>query len=398
VSHVARDITPQKQLEEKLRQSQKLESLGVLSGGISHDFNNLLVGIMGNASLALESAPPDSELRELLEGVVTASQRASDLTRQLLAYAGRARVGKQRLDLSALIREISSLVQTSIPKKVELRLDLPEGLPSVEGDATQVQQIVMNLIINGGEAIGLDQPGAVTVRAGTAELTETDLLMNIVPGEHRPGRYVFLSVRDTGSGMDEATKRRIFDPFFTTKFTGRGLGLSAALGIVQSHRGALTLDTAPGRGSTFKVFLPEAEGEAPAAEKPARAHDFKGSGTILVIDDEQVVVSVAKAALERYGYHVLIAKDGETGVEVFKQGRDKIRMVLLDLAMPKLDGVETLALLRQCGAGIPVVLSSGFDESEARGRFEQADLAGFLQKPFTSTELAKKVYSVCNGQ
>jgi PAS domain S-box-containing protein len=397
ISHVARDITAQKQLEEKLRQSQKLESLGVLSGGISHDFNNLLVGIMGNASLALDSLPPGSQVRTLIEGVLIASQRASDLTRQLMAYAGRARVGTQRIDLPALIGEIASLVQSSIPKKVELRLELPDGLPAIEGDAAQIQQIVMNLIINGGEAIGTEQPGTVTVRAGTAELTEADLLLNIVPGEHRPGRYVFLSVRDTGCGMDEATRRRIFDPFFTTKFTGRGLGLSAALGIVQTHRGALTLETAPGRGSTFKVFLPEAEGPAPPAEAPARAREWRGSGTILVIDDEQVVLNVARAALERFGYHVIVAHDGERGVEVFREMRDRIRLVLLDLAMPKLDGVETLARLRQLSQDVPVVLSSGFDESEARGRFEDADLAGFLQKPFTSTELAKKVYAVCYG-
>jgi signal transduction histidine kinase len=237
---VLMDVTQQKQMEEHLRETQKLESLGILAGGIAHDFNNLLVGIVGNASLAQEILPGLSPVRPLLEEVVRAGERAANLTQQMLAYAGKGRVAMECVHPNALITEIASLVRSSISKKVGLRFDLDASIPTIHADLGQMQQVIMNLMINGAEAIGDEDEGTVTVR--------TTLL--------RDQEQICIEVEDTGRGMNEATKARIFDPFFTTKFTGRGLGLAAVQGIVRRHDGSITVDSVPGRGTTFRVCLP----------------------------------------------------------------------------------------------------------------------------------------------
>lgn len=248
------DVTERRKLEEQLRHKAKLESLGVLAGGVAHDFNNLLTGILGNASLALDATPAQHPSRLLLEEVMRASERAADLTRQLLAYAGKGRFVMRVVDLSALVREISGLVQTSIPKTVQVRLQLAEDLPGIEADAGQLQQIVMNLVINGAEAIG-PEGGTVLVRTGEQTVDEQYIETIAAHADNlRPGQYVMLEVHDTGSGMSSETLAKIFDPFFTTKFTGRGLGLSAVQGIVRAHRGALKVYSQPGQGTTFKVL------------------------------------------------------------------------------------------------------------------------------------------------
>ena len=250
------DVTERRRIEEQLRHTQKLESLGVLAGGVAHDFNNLLTGIMGNASLALDSASPYDPNRVLLEEVMKAAERAADLTRQLLAYAGKGRFIMRTVNLSDLVREISGLVQTSVPKAVQLRLQLADRLPGIDADPGQMQQIVMNLVINGAEAIG-PEGGSVLVRTGASRSTRSTSIPCLRPGDLlRPGEYVSLEVHDTGSGMTEETLARIFDPFFTTKFAGRGLGLSAVLGIVRAHKGALKVYSKPGQGTTFKVLFP----------------------------------------------------------------------------------------------------------------------------------------------
>src|SRR5215472_4648408 len=247
VSGIARDVTARVQLEEKLRNTQKLESLAVLAGGVAHDFNNLLVPIMGNASLAMESLPALDPARPLLKEVIQGSQRAANLTRQLLAYTGRGKFAVELVDLSELARDTALLLRASIARNVELQLDVAVDLPAVEVDVTQMQQVVMNLVINAGEAIG-DENGWVRVRTGLEVINESFAGATFISGEVRPGRYVWLEVRDNGCGMDERTKARIFDPFFTTKFTGRGLGLSAVAGIVRAHHGALIVESRPGTG------------------------------------------------------------------------------------------------------------------------------------------------------
>lgn len=250
---IAVDLTERKRIEEQLRETQKLESIGLLAGGVAHDFNNLLTGILGNISLALDQIPPGDPIRELLAGSLRSSERAAELVRQLLAYAGKGRFVIEPVDISAVVREVAPLLRTSVPKQVRFELQLANQLPPVDGDHAQIQQIVMNLAANAGEAIG-DRPGTVLIRTGARDVDgETEGLP--------PGRYVCLEVRDNGSGMDEATLAQIFDPFFTTKFTGRGLGLAAVSGIVRAHHGAIRVTSEPGKGSTFDVLLPASSGD-----------------------------------------------------------------------------------------------------------------------------------------
>ena len=261
------DVTERRRIDEQLRHTQKLESLGVLAGGVAHDFNNLLTGILGNASLALDGIPPNHPNHTLLEEVTKAAERAADLTRQLLAYAGKGRFVMRTVNLSDLVREIGGLVQTSIPKAVQLRLQLTERLPGIDADPGQLQQIVMNLVINGAEAIG-PEGGTVLVRTGVQPVDEQYIETMSSAGELlRPGQYVFLEVHDSGSGMSEETLAKIFDPFYTTKFAGRGLGLSAVLGIVRAHKGALKVYSKPGSGTTFKVLFPASAN--PMGQQPA---------------------------------------------------------------------------------------------------------------------------------
>jgi signal transduction histidine kinase/CheY-like chemotaxis protein len=383
------DLTERRKIESQLRQTQKLESLGVLAGGVAHDFNNLLVGILGNASLALDAMPADSPSRALLKDVVTASQRAGDLTKQLLAYAGKGRFVVEMIDLSALVREISSLIQASIAKNVRLRLDLREGLPSVEADSSQIQQLVMNLIINGAESIG-EESGEVVVSTRVRQVEE-----RYQPGTHSgqelaAGSYVELEVKDSGCGMSEETVAKIFDPFFTTKFMGRGLGLAAAMGIVRGHRGAIEVTSEPGRGSAFQVLLPARE-EGAAARGSAAADVMPGSGVVLVVDDEEIVRRTVKASLQYYGYTVLLAANGAEGVEVFGQEHQRLAVVILDMTMPVMGGEEALRRMKEIDPAVPVVLASGFDEVEAIRRFTGKGLAGFVQKPFTARALALKL-------
>jgi len=389
-SHIARDITERKHAEKLLQQTQRLESLGVLAGGIAHDFNNLLVGILGNISLAQESLSTNHPARIALQNALGASERASGLTRQLLAYAGKGRFVIEPVNLSELIREIGELIQTSIPKNVQLRLDLARDLPLIEADTSQLQQLIMNLVINGAEAIGEDRSGAVLVATGVQDVDEAYLRSTLIE-EIQPGRYVSLEVHDTGAGMDAATISRIFDPFFTTKFTGRGLGLAAAQGIVRGHKGTLKVYSQPGSGSTFKVLLPITE-KQPGVQPPRAATEaLAGDATVLVIDDEQIIRQTAKAMLERYGYTVLVAENGKEGVDLFRVVLDKISVVILDMTMPVMSGEETLRHLKLIKPEVKVLLSSGYNESEAIRRFTGKGLVGFIQKPYSAQHLAQTV-------
>ncbi len=387
------DITERRKIEEQLRHTQKLESLGVLAGGVAHDFNNLLTGILGNASLALDGTPPHHSNRVLLEEVMRASERAADLTRQLLAYAGKGRFVMRIVNLSALVREISGLVQTSIPKTVQLRLQLADDLPGVEADAGQLQQIVMNLVINGAEATG-PEGGTVLVRTGVQQVDEQYIGTLSADGDHlRAGLYVSLEVHDTGSGMAPETLARIFDPFFTTKFTGRGLGLSAVQGIVRAHHGALKVYSQPGQGTTFKVLFPASGSVAREAAAPASG-DLAGQGTILIVDDEEIVRQTAKHTLQRYGYRTMAARDGAEALDLFRRAPERIALVLLDLSMPVMSGEQTLREMQTMRPTVRVLLTSGYNEVEAVQRFSGKGLAGFIQKPYTSVALAEKVKEI----
>ena len=390
-SHVARNITERKRIEEQFRHTQKLESLGVLAGGVAHDFNNLLTGILGNTSLALENLSSNNPARGLLRDVLSASERASTLTRQLLAYAGKGNFVIEPINLSELIREISRLIQTSVSRNVQLRLELRDDLPLIMADSSQMQQLIMNLVINGAEAIGPDANGTVLVTTGVQQLDSAYLTNTLGEIAALPtGAYVALEVHDSGCGMDDDTVRRIFDPFFTTKFTGRGLGLSAVQGIVRGHKGTLKVYSRPGRGTTFKVLFPATEETAPAAPAP-RIPAAAAGELVLVVDDEEIIRRTAKSMLERHGYTVVVADDGQKALELFEVLADKVALVLLDMTMPVLSGEETFRLMKNIRPGIKVLLSSGYNESEAVRRFTGKGLAGFIQKPYSSMALQEKV-------
>ena len=395
VSLIARDITRHKALEEQLRQSAKLESLGILAGGIAHDFNNILVGILGNASLVRELLTPVSPARPMLDDVIRASERAASLTQQLLAYSGKGKFVIQPVDLSDLARDMVSLIKSSIPRTVRLQLVLAAGLPPVTADLTQMQQIIMNLVINGAEAIG-ERPGTVTVTTGVQHLDEHSTGAATLSNDAvKPGTYVLLEVRDDGCGMDEATIRKIFDPFFTTKFTGRGLGLSAALGIVRGHQGLIRVDSRPGEGCAFRVLIPAAEERAPAAAAPeVGTEDLTGSGVVLVVDDEEVVRRAAAVTLEHCGYTVIMANEGQAAIALFRKFSSQIVMIVLYLSMPVINGEECLRLLKDIQPDVPVILSSGFSEADIVARFQVGGSAGFLQKPYTARHLARLAHAV----
>jgi len=380
-----------RKLEAQIQEAQKLESLGVLAGGIAHDFNNLLAGIIGNTDLALAGLSPGSSAQEPIEEAKKAGLRASELTKQLLAYTGKGPLEIRAINLNELVKEMGHLLKVSISKKVSLACHLAAEPLAVMGDASQIQQVIMNLITNASEAIG-DAIGVITLRTGIASADEAPRVETLEEYDLPACEYVFLEVADTGSGMDEETRARIFDPFFTKKFTGRGLGLAAVQGIVRAHGGTIEVTTAPGEGTTFRVLLPRAAqlAEAPAPELTA-PEAWRGSGTILVVDDELFVRDVMAKILTHAGFTVLTAAEGRSGLEVFREHADEIIAVLLDMTMPKMSGQEVFRELRQINPNVPVILTSGYGEPDATGGFDGEALAGFIHKPFELDTFIAKV-------
>jgi two-component system cell cycle sensor histidine kinase/response regulator CckA len=391
---VGRDITELRALEQQMLQSQKLESLGVLAGGIAHDFNNLLTGILGNADLARSEMSPLAPARGSLEGIEVAARRAADLCRQLLAYSGRGRFIVQPLSLQELVEEMGHLLQVSISKKVVLKYHFTKGLPAVEGDATQLRQVVMNLIVNASEAVG-ERSGVISVTVGLANC-DSDYLKGCLGAENLPeGDYVYLEVADTGHGIAPADLSRIFDPFFSTKFTGRGLGLAAVLGIVRGHRGAIKVYSEMGKGTTFKLLFPASESNATKpAVKPAVPAKYKGSGKILLADDEETIRNLGRRILQLAGFEVITAADGREAIDKFAANLTTIDLVILDLTMPHFDGEGCYRELRKLKANVRVILSSGYNEQDIVNRFAGKGLAGFVQKPYTTGELLAKIRQV----
>jgi PAS domain S-box-containing protein len=380
-----------RQLESQIQHSQKLESLGVLAGGIAHDFNNLLTGILGNANLALMEMTPEAATRQTIEQIEVAAKRAADLTKQLLAYSGKGRFVVQRLDLSAVVEEMAHLLAASISKKATLHYCFTPDLPQVEADGTQLRQVVMNLITNASDALGNDS-GVIGVATGVVDVDRDYLDHTFLDDDLSTGPYVFIEVSDNGCGMDPDTVGKIFDPFFTTKFTGRGLGLAAVLGIVRGHHGAIDIQSEPGRGTTVKVLLPAVEKTVSRPVQEDRpAEEWKGGGTILVVDDEETVRGLARLGLETFGFDVVTAADGVEAVEKFREHGPSIVAVLLDMTMPRMDGRETFRELRRIRPDVRVVLSSGYNEQEATSPFTGEGLAGFIQKPYLPRDLAKKI-------
>jgi PAS domain S-box-containing protein len=395
----ARDVTQlrlaeaeREEFQRNMLQTQKLESLGVLAGGIAHDFNNLLTGILGNAELVRYVTPPTSPAVGYVQQIDRAAQRAADLCRQMLAYAGKGRFVVEPVDVSGLVAETTQLLRLSaVSKKASLTVSPGAGLPPVLADATQLRQVLMNLVINASEALG-EEEGLIAVSTGLHPAGDGQppgaLAGSYLPG----GDYVYLEVSDTGCGMDQATQARIFEPFFTTKFTGRGLGLSAVLGIVRGHQGALTLRSTPGGGSTFRLFFPP-------TRRPIiipRPSSYQGlawdsGGVVLVVDDEEAVRRVSVELVRSFGFEVLEAQDGHEAVLLMKEHAARVRLVLLDLTMPRLDGAQTLEQLRQIDAEVRVILMSGYNQREVHERFVGKGLSAVLPKPFTRDLLGRRL-------
>ncbi len=371
--------------EARARHVQKLESIGVLAGGIAHDFNNLLHVVLGNADLARVHLAADSPAAEHIEEVIRATQRAADLTQQLLAYSGRGAVEQRQLDLSREVREMATLLRTAISKQAMLDWHLASDLPSITADPTQLRQVVMNLITNASDALG-DAPGTISLRTGLAAEDEA--------GAGTP-RFVFLEVTDTGCGMDSSTLQRIFDPFFSTKFTGRGLGLAAVMGIVDTHQGHVRIRTAPQAGTTFRVLFPATVGRADAAPVRPGAVDWRGRGTVLVVEDEEGVREVVGRMVERLGYQVIYAEDGVAALEVIDRRSEALAAALLDLSMPRMGGHETLLQLRERCPDLPVILMSGYTEQEVATKLlDGTGAVAFLQKPFLPEDLTSALRHV----
>lgn len=384
VTDTKRAENEKKKIEDQMRHVQKLESLGVLAGGIAHDFNNLLMVILGNADLALSELSPVSPARENILAIEKAARRSAELCKQMLAYAGKGRFVVQPINLSEIVQAMTHMLEVSISKKNVLKYNLSPNLPQVEADISQIRQVIMNLVINATEAIG-ERSGVISVSTGAMECDLAYLANTFVYEQHLPeGVYCYIEVADTGCGMDEEIKTRLFDPFFTTKFTGRGLGMSAVLGIMRSHRGAIKIYTESGRGTTVKVLFPAlSNNEKKASLKQSYADPAFAGKTILLADDEETVRTVGRQMLERMGFAVIGAKDGREAVEIFRAHLPEIDCVVLDLTMPHMDGEEAFREIRRIKEDVRVILSSGYHEQEVTQRFTGKGLAGFIQKPYT---------------
>jgi two-component system cell cycle sensor histidine kinase/response regulator CckA len=381
--------------EAHSRHVQKLESIGILAGGIAHDFNNLLHVVLGNADIALSNLPAPSPAREALEEVVRATLRAADLTRQLLAYSGKGAVVVRHLDLSSEVREMATLLRTAMSKQATLIWELASDLPAINADPTQIRQIVMNLITNASDAL-VEEGGTITLRTGVVRLNELEgqrfsrPVQGDEPVERPDDRFVFLEIGDNGSGMTPDTLSRIFDPFFSTKFAGRGLGLAAVMGIVRSHRGLIRIRTERGTGTAFRILFPPVLGTATPGEKPsAERSDWRGSGTILVVEDEEGVREVAERMLQDIGFQTLGAEDGREALDIMERVGDTVTAVLLDLSMPRMGGAETLRRLRAMRPELPILMMSGYTEEDVTPQFGKVGpgATGFIQKPFMAEEL-----------
>lgn len=382
-------------LERQLQHAQKLESLGVLAGGIAHDFNNILAVIIGHCGLAV--CHPE-KAADHIQPIQTAAERAAGLCRQMLAYAGKAPAVVTRIDMKMLVAEMIRMLKATIPQNAVITPEYRADIPFIEADDSQIRQVVMNLIINAAEAIG-EAHGEIRVSLTNSEIREGDSdkdhLGNIIP----PEIYLCLEVTDNGCGMDDETMFRIFEPFYTTKFTGRGLGMSATLGIITAHNGALQLLSLQGQGTTFKVYLPVHK-DVPAisvAEQEGSAAQWQGSGTILLVEDEEQIKPIAVTFLEMLGFTVIEAANGREALALYQKNAAAITMVVTDMGMPVMDGYELVRELKNLNPTLPIIISSGFGDAEVASRIASTDIAGIISKPYNFDQLRELMKSVADA-
>jgi two-component system, cell cycle sensor histidine kinase and response regulator CckA len=408
---ISRDITAQKEAERalavaeelikkreeevsesRLLASQRLEGLGVLAGGVAHDFSNLLVSMLGNTALALDEVPEGSLAQELLTRVALAAERAADLTQSMMAYSGQSHITLVSVTLQEIISEVNVLLGIDTREFVDLRFKLASDLPDVLGDTAQLRQVVLNLVANAIDALD-GQPGAIEIRARQVEadagfLHDWSLSQDTLEERH----FILLEVEDTGCGMDEQTQARVFDPFFSTKETGHGLGLAAVKGIVAGHGGAIQVRSVPGKGTTMSVLLPIFEGERESTQpliddEVLEAIEQPQSWRILVVDDQELIRDLLAHWLQARGHEALVASTGSEALEIFAERGSELDLVVLDVTMPKMSGLEVLEQIRTTNTTLPVLLSSGYLKQEAAPDLERLGCSGFLQKPFHLHEL-----------
>lgn len=395
--HVMRDITGRKLAEEEkqaleaqFQQTQKLESLGVLAGGIAHDFNNILTIILGHCYMVKEKVDTGMSDITRIDQIETAANRAADLCRQMLAYAGNSPLLNVRIYLWLLVDEIVRMLQSAIKKNVTIKLDLKRDVPEISGDSAQIQQVIMNLIINAAEAIG-DNNGTIMVGLKKINIQAGQLEIDFLGKVISAGEYACLEVCDDGCGMDENVSKRIFEPFYTTKFTGRGLGMSAILGIIKSHNGSLQLSSKPGVGTAFKVYfpLPDKVAAVKSEQKPLHAPFDNLNGTVLLVDDEGALRTIGSALVNTMGYKAITAVNGSEALSLCKARGGEIDLVMLDLIMPEMGGVEAYHELRKINKDMPVIICSGYGAESVSTITATDDNASFLHKPYNSTELCR---------
>ncbi|MFC1650647.1 ATP-binding protein [Candidatus Latescibacterota bacterium] len=372
--------------DSKSGQTQKLETLGILASGIAHDFNNLLVSILGNADIALLKLPSDAPVYHFIENIKKASLKASGLTNQMLAYSGKGNLFVEPVDINMLVDEMAHILKISISNNITLKYNYAENLPPIEADATQIHQIVMNLITNASEAIG-ENDGCITVKTGLAE-SGTEKTPST-------GKYVFVEISDTGPGMDDETKDKIFDPFYTTKPTGRGLGLSVVHENVLGHNGTIYVDSVSGRGTVFTVYFPSSDKPYKEDETDAESSDtlIIKDAAILVIDDDQDVLEVIRTMLDTAEIKVRTFSSGRKGLQYFKNNTDKVDIILLDLTMPNMSGEEVFHKIRKIHSDIPVILSSGYGQYDIKQHFADFCESDFIRKPYQIKTLFRKINS-----
>jgi len=390
LSGILRDVTDRKKLEEQLRQSQKMEAIGQLAGGIAHDFNNMLGGIIGSAEMLSIKLTDDSPLKIYALTIHKGAERAAELTKNLLAYSRKGKIISTVIDIHEPIKDSIELLARTIDRRVEIRTDFMAEDSTVTGDPALLQNAFLNLGINARDA--MSNGGVLLYSTKNITIDETDH-----PGLES-GRYIEIIVSDTGKGMPPDLINRIFEPFFTTKEFGKGtgLGLAAVYGTIKEHKGEIIVKSELGKGAIFKILIP-VDNTAVISSTAFDNDIVHGTGCILIIDDEAIIRNIAHAQLTHMGYDVLLAGDGEEGIELFKKEISRISLVIIDLVMPKISGQETLRRILEIAPGTKIILSSGFNYYEKNNQFSELGAAGFIQKPFQISRLSRIVYDIING-
>ncbi|MBL7646179.1 MAG: response regulator [Candidatus Hydrogenedentes bacterium] len=397
---VLENVSERRRREQQIQRRQKMESLEILAGGVAHDFNNLLVGVMANADHLSRCIGADSNHQQTCLEILESAQRAADLCHQLLAYAGKAPREEQIVNLDELVAGTQQLLRMTLAPKATLVLRGNPGIPAISADPAHLRQVLLSLVANASDAL-VGAPGTVTIATGTELLTETDFSRLLHQHAPEPGPHVYLEVADTGSGLHEDAITRIFDPFYTTKHHASGLGLAAVLGIVYAHQGLVSLKSTLGEGATFRLyFKPAPQPEAPveiSKAEPERPEGVAPGMRVLVVDDEELVRNAARRILEHSGYDVITAVDGQDGVELFETHHPSLCAVLLDLTMPRMNGETACIRMREINPTIPIILSSGYSESESSSPAIFKEVAAYIRKPYRLKQLLDILREVTAG-